>query len=71
MYQNIRELERENAVRGVKICCSATENEYKGVLAMFTGHSTTEESITSSSCPVSVTLSAVKIQHTRDMTKCS
>ena len=59
MQPNTMELECKNDVRGVKICCSMTEKEYEAVFAMPTGH--TEEPTTSSSRPVSVTLSAPNI----------
>ena len=48
-------------MRGVNIRCCMTENEYKGVLAMSTEQKRAEESTTTSSSPVSVSLSAADI----------
>ena len=48
-------------LRGVKIRCNTTENENKVASAMFTRRSGAEEPTTSSTCAVSVTLSASDI----------
>ena len=61
MQPNTMELECKNNVRGVKICSSMTEKEYEAVFVMSTGQLRTEEPTTSSSRPVSVTLSAPNI----------
>ena len=48
-------------MRGVNTRCCRTENEYEGVLAMSTEQKRAEESVTTSSSPVSVCLSAADI----------
>ena len=48
-------------MRSVKIRGSTTENERKGAIAMSTRQSRIEKPTTSSSCPVSVTLSVADI----------
>ena len=48
-------------MRGVKIGDTATENEYESATNMSNGQARTGEATASSSCPVSVTLSASDI----------